>query len=117
MTSNETKKVIHIGNVDKLGLSSKDLADKLIKSYDIPAHYHIAFRHRVRLANGFRNSATRKILINIQLAAFAVICIPNPKSTDSLSRILEFEPNYVDELLELVSSLDQSIPPVSRVKS
>jgi hypothetical protein len=115
LTAKETKTVIQVSNVDKLGLSSKQIADELIEKYQIPPQYQIAFRHRVRLANGFRAYNSRKILVNIQLAAFAVICIPNPKSTDSLNRILEFEPHYVDELLELISSEDLTIPQVCRI--
>jgi hypothetical protein len=108
--------MIHIPLLHTLASTPTELSQQLIEQYQVPEEYQFPLFHRIRLAAGFHDYNTRTILVHIQLSTFAISAQAEPSSLEhSLTTILSYEPDYIEELLEVISSSDPSISQVSKV--
>ena len=98
-----SKQIIHISKVNEISVSPRELTNQLIEKYHVPKLFHFPLFQGVRIAHGFSDYEKRVQLINIQLIAFSL--------TIQETNILE-PPSFIEELIELISTNDPTIPQV-----
>ncbi|CAL5075279.1 unnamed protein product [Urochloa decumbens] len=111
---NESRlEVIHLPNVNTCKETDLEILDKLVKDYSVPQALRFPLLTRLRFARAFDSSTRRRQYICIRLYAFIVL-VQAGHDTESLSSFLSNEPEFIDELLSLLSYEDE-IPEKIRI--
>ncbi|CAN6195336.1 unnamed protein product [Urochloa humidicola] len=112
--SNENRlEVIHLPNVNTCKETDLEILDKLVKDYRVPQGLRFPLLTRLRFARAFDSLTRRHQYICIRLYAFIVL-VQAGHDTEGLSSFLSNEPEFIDELLSLLSYEDE-IPEKIRI--
>lgn len=105
--------VIHLPNVNTCKESDLEILDKLVKDYCMPQALRFPLLTRLRFARAFDTLSCRHQYICIRLYAFIVL-VQAGHDSEGLSSYLNNEPEFIDELLSLLSYEDE-IPEKIRI--
>ncbi|XP_073159024.1 E3 ubiquitin-protein ligase UPL1-like [Henckelia pumila] len=105
--------VIHISAVDTRKESDLELLNKLVVQYKVPHHLRFSLLTRLRFARAFSSAVTRHQYTCIRLYAFIVL-VQACSDTDDLVSYLNTEPEFINELVTLLSYED-AIPGKIRI--
>ncbi|RLN36122.1 E3 ubiquitin-protein ligase UPL1-like [Panicum miliaceum] len=105
--------VIHLSNVNTCKGTDLEILDKLVKDYSVPQDLRFPLLTRLRFARSFDSLTCRRQYICIRLYAFIVL-VQAGHDTEGLSSFLNNEPEFIDELLSLLSYEDD-IPEKIRI--
>ncbi|KZV53708.1 hypothetical protein F511_38118 [Dorcoceras hygrometricum] len=105
--------VIHISAVDTMKESDLELLNKLVIQYKVPHHLRFSLLTRLRFARAFSSVVTRHQYTCIRLYAFIVL-VQACSDTDDLVSYLNTEPEFINELVTLLSYED-AIPGKIRI--
>ncbi|XP_025799931.1 E3 ubiquitin-protein ligase UPL1-like isoform X2 [Panicum hallii] len=105
--------VIHLSNVNTSKGADLEIFDKLVKDYSVPQSLRFPLLTRLRFARAFDSLTCRRQYICIRLYAFIVL-VQAGHDTEGLSSFLNNEPEFIDELLSLLSYEDD-IPEKIRI--
>ncbi|XP_062194138.1 E3 ubiquitin-protein ligase UPL1-like isoform X2 [Phragmites australis] len=105
--------VIHLSNVNTYKETDLEILDKLVKDYSVPPVLRFPLFTRLRFARAFDSLTCRRQYICIRLYAFIVL-VQAGHDAEDLSSFLNNEPEFIDELLSLLSYEDE-IPEKIRI--
>lgn len=105
--------VIHLSNVNTCKETDLEILDRLIKDYSVPQALRFPLLTRLRFARAFDSLTCRHQYICIRLYAFIVL-VHAGHDSEGLSTFLSNEPEFIDELLSLLSYEDE-IPEKIRI--
>lgn len=105
--------VIHLSNVNTCKETDLEILDRLIKDYSVPQALRFPLLTRLRFARAFGSLTCRHQYSCIRLCAFIVL-VQAGHDTEGLSTFLSNEPEFIDELLSLLSYEDE-IPEKIRI--
>ncbi|KAK3129319.1 hypothetical protein QOZ80_6BG0477560 [Eleusine coracana subsp. coracana] len=105
--------VIHLSNVNTYKETDLEILDKLVKDYNVPLALRFSLLTRLRFARAFDSLTSRRQYICIRLYAFIVL-VQAGHDSEGLSSFLNNEPEFIDELLSLLSYEDE-IPEKIRI--
>ncbi|KAG2642289.1 hypothetical protein PVAP13_2KG198574 [Panicum virgatum] len=105
--------VIHLSNVNTCKGTDLEILDQLVKDYSVPQALRFPLLTRLRFARAFDSLTCRRQYICIRLYAFIVL-VQAGHDTDGLSSFLNYETEFIDELLSLLSYEDD-IPEKIRI--
>ncbi|XP_075495888.1 E3 ubiquitin-protein ligase UPL1-like [Primulina tabacum] len=105
--------VIHISAVDSMKESDLELLNKLAVQYKVPHDLRFSLLTRLRFARAFSSAVTRHHYTCIRLYAFIVL-VQACSDTDDLVSYLNTEPEFINELVTLLSYED-AIPGKIRI--
>ncbi|KAF8750432.1 hypothetical protein HU200_012382 [Digitaria exilis] len=105
--------VIHVPNVNTCKETDLEVLDKLVKDYSVPQALRFSLLTRLRFARAFDSLTCRRQYICIRLYAFIVL-VQAGHDTEGLSSFLNNAPEFIDELLSLLSFEDE-IPEKIRI--
>ncbi|XP_062199173.1 E3 ubiquitin-protein ligase UPL1-like isoform X2 [Phragmites australis] len=105
--------VIHLSNVNTYKETDLEILDKLVKDYCVPTALRFPLLTRLRFARAFESLTCRRQYICIRLYAFIVL-VQAGHDSECLSSFLNNEPEFIDELLSLLSYEDE-IPEKIRI--
>ncbi|KAL6600606.1 hypothetical protein ACP70R_045406 [Stipagrostis hirtigluma subsp. patula] len=105
--------IIHLSNVHNCKETDLEILDKLVKDYSVPSALRFPLLTRLRFARAFDSLTCRRQYICIRLYAFIVL-VQGGNDSEGLSSFLNNEPEFIDELLSLLSYEDE-IPEKIRI--
>ncbi|KAK3132463.1 hypothetical protein QOZ80_6AG0522110 [Eleusine coracana subsp. coracana] len=109
----ERLEVIHLSNVNTYKETDLKILDKLVKDYNVPPALRFPLFTRLRFARAFDSLTCRRQYICIRLYAFIVL-VQAGHDSEGPSSFLNNEPEFIDELLSLLSYEDE-IPEKIRI--
>lgn len=101
-------RIIHLPHVGNCPESDLELLDKLIREYKVPSSLRFSLLTRLRFARAFTSLASRQQYTGIRLFAFIVL-VKASSDTDDLASFLNTEPEFISELLSLLS-YEEEVP-------
>lgn len=105
--------VIHLSNVNSCKEADLEILDRLVKDYSVPQALRFLLLTRLRFARAFDSLTCRHQYICIRLYAFIVL-VQAGHDLEVVSTFLNNEPEFIDELLSLLSYEDE-IPEKIRI--
>ncbi|KAL6863751.1 hypothetical protein ACP4OV_016654 [Aristida adscensionis] len=105
--------VIHLSNVNNFKETDLEILGKLVKDHSVPSTLRFPLLTRLRFARAFDSLTCRHQYICIRLYAFIVL-VQGGNDSEGLSSFLNNEPEFIDELLSLLSYEDE-IPEKIRI--
>uniref|UniRef100_A0A0D9XBN6 HECT-type E3 ubiquitin transferase n=1 Tax=Leersia perrieri TaxID=77586 RepID=A0A0D9XBN6_9ORYZ len=105
--------IIHLPNIISFKENDLELLDKLVRDYSVPPSLRFSLLTRLRFARAFDSLAYRRQYTCIRLYAFTVL-VQASHDSESLALFLNNEPEFIDELLSLLSYEDE-IPEKIRI--
>lgn len=100
--------IIHLSNVNSSKENDLQLLDNLVKDYKVPPNLRFSLFTRLRFARAFGSLASRRQYTCIRLYAFVVV-VQASSDADDLSSFLNNEPEFINELVSLLS-LEDAVP-------
>lgn len=97
--------IIHIPNINTRPETDCELLSKLVAEYNVPPGLRFSLLTRLRFARAFGSLASRQQYACIRLYAFIVLVQANG-DTDDLVSFFNAEPEFVNELVSLLSYED-----------
>ncbi|GAB4845935.1 E3 ubiquitin-protein ligase upl1 [Ancistrocladus abbreviatus] len=95
-------RIIHFPNINNHSESDLELLDMLVKEYQVPPSLRFSLLTRLRFARAFGSLASRQQYTCIRLYAFVAL-VQASSGTDDLVPFFNSEPEFVNELVSLLS--------------
>lgn len=111
--STQGLQIIHFPRVSTCQDSDLELLSKLVADYKVPMNLRFLLFTRLRFARAFQSVSSRQQYTCIRLYAFVVL-IQACNDTDDLASFFNNEPEFINELVSLLSYEDQ-IPEKIRI--
>ncbi|KAL5205547.1 hypothetical protein ABZP36_033756 [Zizania latifolia] len=105
--------IIHLPSIKSCKENDLKILDKLVKDYSVPPTLRFSLLTRLRFARAFDSLTHRHQYTCIRLYAFIVL-VQASHDSESLASFLNNEPEFIDELLSLLSYEDE-IPEKIRI--
>ncbi|KAK8313240.1 hypothetical protein V6Z12_D01G095700 [Gossypium hirsutum] len=97
--------IIHLPNINTHPETDLELLNKLVGEYKVPANLRFSLLSRLRFARAFGSLTSRQQYTRIRLYAFIVL-VQASSDTDDLVSFFNNEPEFVNELVTLLSYED-----------
>ncbi|KAK4487432.1 hypothetical protein RD792_005935, partial [Penstemon davidsonii] len=107
--------IIHMPDVNARKESDLELLNKLVVEYKVPPNLRFSLLTRLRFARAFSSLAARKQYTCIRLYAF-IVFVQACGNTDDLVSFLNNEPEFINELVTLLS-FEDAVPEKIRILS
>uniref|UniRef100_A0A0D3H468 DUF908 domain-containing protein n=1 Tax=Oryza barthii TaxID=65489 RepID=A0A0D3H468_9ORYZ len=98
--------IIHLPSIISCKENDLEILEKLVKDYSVPPSLRFSLLTRLRFARAFDSLAYRRQYTCIRLSAFIVL-LQASHDSESLALFLNNEPEFIDELLSLLSYEDE----------
>lgn len=98
--------IIHLPSIISCKENDLEILEKLVKDYSVPPSLRFSLLTRLRFARAFDSLAYRRQYTCIRLSAFIVL-VQASHDSESLALFLNNEPEFIDELLSLLSYEDE----------
>ncbi|XP_040383322.1 E3 ubiquitin-protein ligase UPL1-like isoform X1 [Oryza brachyantha] len=105
--------IIHLPSIRSCKENDLEILDKLVKDYNVPPSLRFSLLTRLRFARAFDSLTHRHQYTCIRLYAFIVL-VQASHDSETLALFLNNEPEFIDELLSLLSYEDE-IPEQIRI--
>ncbi|GMH25044.1 hypothetical protein Nepgr_026887 [Nepenthes gracilis] len=107
--------IIHLPNISSRVETELELLDMVVKEYRVPPSLRFSLLTRLRFARAFDSLSSRQQYTCIRLYAFVVL-IQASSGTDDLVPFFNSEPEFINELVSLLS-FEDAVPPKIRILS
>ncbi|PPD95047.1 hypothetical protein GOBAR_DD07921 [Gossypium barbadense] len=97
--------IIHLPNINAHPETDLELLNKLVGEYKVPANLRFSLLSRLRFARAFGSLTSQQQYTRIRLYAFIVL-VQASSDTDDLVSFFNNEPEFVNELVTLLSYED-----------
>ncbi|XP_076930173.1 E3 ubiquitin-protein ligase UPL1-like, partial [Bidens hawaiensis] len=113
--STQGLQIIHLPKIDTYKESDVELMHRLIQEYKVPSSLRFSLLTRLRFSRAFSSCTARRQYTSVRLNAFIVL-IQVCGDTDDLVSFLNTEPEFINELVTLLSYED-AVPENIRILS